>query len=280
VPSAREVRYGVPGAYTIKVVAASIKCNDGAFGVTVATPYQNFCEYSSVAGTPSPAPAPAPTPAPSPSPNPTAPLVTPGVWTVIGSSSAAGTGPSTPANAWVPRLQTYVAMRSVSITNLAVGGTNTYQALPIGSPQVPNRPVPVGSLNIDAALSFSPKLVIVSYPTNDTELNFSVSETVNNILTIRAAALARGVPVLVQGTQPRNLSDAQRAFFPQIDAQLAAAIGTCFVEVRSALAAADGRISATYDAGDGVHVNDAGHAIIYSKIRTVLDAGTCVRLTP
>ncbi len=59
----REVRYGIPGAYTVKVASGSIECSDGAFGVTVATPYQNFCDYSSVdATTPSTPPPSSPPP--------------------------------------------------------------------------------------------------------------------------------------------------------------------------------------------------------------------------
>ena len=92
------------------------------------------------------------------------------------------------------------------------------------------------------------------------------------------AALAHGAAVLVQGTQPRNLSDAQRALLAQVDASLASSIGACFVEVRSAVAAADGRIAAAYDAGDGVHLNDAGHALIYARIKAVLDGGNCVKV--
>jgi lysophospholipase L1-like esterase len=195
----------------------------------------------------------------------------------MGSSTAQGVGASTPSVSWAGRLQTDMQVRSVSITNIALGGTTTYMGLPTGSAPVAGRPAPVTTINVTAALAFSPKLVIVSYPTNDTEQGYSVSETVNNLLTIRATALARGVSVVVQGTQPRDLADAQRALLPQIDTQLAQAIGACFVEVRSALAAADGRIAAAYSAGDGVHVNDAGHALIEGRIKALLDAGTCVR---
>ena len=87
----------------------------------------------------------------------------------------------------------------------------------------------------------------------------------------------RGTPVIVLGTQPRNLSDAQRALLPQIDAQLANAVGPCFVDVRSILASTDGRINPIYDSGDGVHLNDAGHAVIFNRVKAVLEAEACVR---
>lgn len=206
-----------------------------------------------------------------------APLVAPGHWVIIGSSSAEGVGASTPSQAWAARLRSDMLVRGVSIANLALGGSTTYAGIPIGSPAVSNRPLPLGGANIEAALASGPKLVIVAYPTNDTEAGFSESETVRNLLAIRAAALARNVAVVIQGTQPRNMNDAKRALLPQIDAQLALAVGSCFVEVRSSLAAADGRIAAAYDSGDGVHVNDAGHALIHSRIMSLLDVGTCVK---
>jgi acyl-CoA thioesterase I len=186
---------------------------------------------------------------------------------------------ATTGQGWVARLQTDVSPRGVLVTNLAVGGTTTYVGLPSSSVPVSGRPLPNGSINIDAALAHSPKLVLVAYPTNDTEQGYSVSETVTNLLAIRTYARARGVAVMVQGTQPRNLTDAQRALLPQIDTQLATAVGPCFVDVRSLLASADGRINPIYDSGDGVHVNNAGHAVIFNRVKAVLDAGTCVRAT-
>lgn len=87
VPSPRQVRYGVPGAYKYRNVHSTVKCEDASFGAG-ATNYQNFCEYAAVASTtpapspapaPAPAPTPAPTPAPAPSPSPSpAPAGTPG----------------------------------------------------------------------------------------------------------------------------------------------------------------------------------------------------------
>lgn len=209
----------------------------------------------------------------------TPPLVVPGTWVVIGSSTAAGGG-ATAGQAWAARLQADVSARGVMVTNLAMGGTTTYEGLPVSAVPVPGRPLPLGATNIDAALSFSPELVFAAYPTNDTAFGYSVNETVTNLLAIRAFAQARGAPVIVLSTQPRNLPDTQRALLAQIDAELAPVVGPCFVDVRGALAAANGSINPLYDAGDGVHVNDAGHAVIFAKVKAVLDGGACVRATP
>jgi hypothetical protein len=95
VPSPRQVRYGVPGAYSYKTVERSVKCEDASFGAGFTT-YQNFCDYSSVAinapaPAPGPTPAPAPTPAPSPAPAP-APAPAP-VPAPAPAPGAAGAGP-------------------------------------------------------------------------------------------------------------------------------------------------------------------------------------------
>ena len=205
------------------------------------------------------------------------PLVAPGTWAVIGSSSAAGAGASS-GQAWVARLQSAVQGGNVQISNLARGGTTTYQGLPASAAPVAGRPAPDATFNIDAALSGTPKLVLVSYPSNDTALSYAVDETLRNLLAIRAEALARGAAVVLLSTQPRALTPAQLAQMPQIDAGLRAAAGDCFVELREALAGPDGRLAPAYDSGDGVHPNDAGHALIFQRVRSLIDGGRCVRL--
>ena len=208
---------------------------------------------------------------------PLSPLVAPGTWAVIGSSSAAGAGAGS-GQAWVVQLQSAVQGRGVQISNLARGGTTTYQGLPASAAPVPGRPAPDVAFNIDAALSGTSKLVLVSYPSNDTALDYAVDETLRNLLTIRAEALARGASVVLLSTQPRALTPAQLAQMPEIDSGLRAAAGDCFVELREALAGSDGRLAPAYDSGDGVHPNDAGHALIFQRVRALIDGGRCVRL--
>lgn len=199
-----------------------------------------------------------------------------GTWVVMGSSTAAGTG--APADkAWVAQLASAYAARGAQVLNIAKGGTVTYEGLSAGTPAVAGRPAPNPALNIDQALAHKPVLLIVSYPTNDTALGYSVDETVNNLLAIRSQALAAGVPVVLTSTQPRNLGDAQLAQLRAIDTRLAASVGACFVELQAALAGADGRLAPGYDAGDGVHPNEAGHAVIAAQVAELIKKEQCVR---
>jgi lysophospholipase L1-like esterase len=165
----------------------------------------------------------------------------------------------------------------VSIRNLAVAGTVTYHALPGATWPSLSRPSPKAQANVDAALALAPRLLLLAYPSNDTARGYSVEETVNNLLAIRQASLAQGVPVLVLSTQPRNLSAEQRASLSQVDQQLRAAVGACFVAVRERLGTPDNLLQSAYDSGDGVHPNAAGHQMIADQVQAVIDGGQCVK---
>jgi len=206
------------------------------------------------------------------------PLVAPGNWVVIGSSTASGAGAK--RLAWVDGVKATYANRAVTVFNIAKGGTTTYAGLPTSSPPVVNRPAPDPTANVTAALARSPKLLLVAYPSNDTTYGYSVDETVRNLLAIRAAALSGGASVIILSTQPLTLPPAQLALLPQIDARVSAVVAPCFVAVREALAAPDGTLDPRYDSGDGVHPNDAGHAVIESKVESVINSGDCVRVSP
>jgi len=203
--------------------------------------------------------------------------VKPGTWVVLGSSTAAGAG--APRNkGWVALVAAAFAPQGAQLVNLAKSGSVTYQGLSSNGLRVGRRPRPDPKKNIDAALGHSPVMLILSYPTNDTALRYGVDETVNNLLAIRAQALAAGAAVIVTSTQPRKLSDGALADLRAIDDRLLASIGPCFVGVRDALADADGRLAPMYDAGDGVHPGRAGHAIIARHVIELIRSSRCVRL--
>jgi lysophospholipase L1-like esterase len=205
--------------------------------------------------------------------------IPPGPWVILGSSTATGAG-ATPGHAWPEQLQASHASHATPLINLAKGGSTTYAGLGASGAPVPGRPEPDPAANVDAALARSPTLVLVAYPSNDTALGYGVDETVRNVLAMREAVLSRGVAVVVLSTQPRALPAAQLALLPQIDTRLAQAVGPCFVAVREALAGPAATLDARYDSGDGVHPNDAGHALIHDRVRRVLDGGGCVRFAP
>lgn len=228
-----------------------------------------------------PAPPPSTPPAPPPPATPPAtpsavPLVAPGTWVVMGSSTAAGANADTLS--WVQALAAGYATRSVSVTNLARGGSVTYSGLPVSSTPVANRPAPIPTVNVDAAMALKPKLLLLSYPTNDTDAGYTVDETVRNLLAIRSFAQTGGAAVIILSTQPRPFTATQLATLREIDNRLSAAVGPCFVPVREALGGTT--LSPAYISSrdtTGVHPNDAGHAVIYRLVAEVIDSGKCVR---
>ncbi|HXE50583.1 MAG TPA: SGNH/GDSL hydrolase family protein [Ramlibacter sp.] len=203
----------------------------------------------------------------------------PGNWVVMGSSTPAGAGAR--IQSWVQAVTAKYSDRSVTVFNIAKGGKTTYEALPTATPLVDNRPPPDPEANVDAALAKSPKLVIVSFPSNDTVVGYSVDETVQNLLRVRSIAQTAGASVIVVSMQPLSTIPADRlALLAEIDARLAVDVAPCFVATREALAAPDGTLDPSYDSGDGVHVNDAGHAVIAARVEAVIDSGECVRVAP
>lgn len=204
-------------------------------------------------------------------------LVTPGTWVIMGSSSAAGAG-ATAGNSWASKLHTSQLARGVVVNNIARGGTVTYQGLPSNTKPIANRPLPDDAINIDAALSRSPKLLLVSYPSNDTALGYSVDETISNLQAIQNAARAKGVAVLFLSTQPRQMPPHLLARLPDIDARLQKMAGPCFVSLREGLQNSAGTLHTDFDSGDGVHPNNAGHQLIFSRIESNLASGQCVRV--
>jgi acyl-CoA thioesterase-1 len=204
--------------------------------------------------------------------------IQPGNWVVMGSSTAAGTG--APRNkGWVALVAKSFETHGIRVVNLAKGGSVTYKGRSSSRLIISRRPRPDLGTNIDAALTRLPTLLLISYPTNDTTVGYSVDETVNNVLEMRAQAQEAGVPVIAISTQPRNLSDTQLAQLSSIDERLGTVFGPCFVAVRQALASGDGKLAPTYDWGDGVHVNQAGHLVIAEHVIETINSERCVQIT-
>ena len=205
------------------------------------------------------------------------PATAPGTWVFLGSSTTAGFTTSSPSQAWVSRLASSLTGRGVTIVNIAVPGAVTYDWMPLSAPVPPGRPRPMPAHNIDAAMAERPSLVLLNATTNDLAANYSIDETEANLLAIRAIAVAGGATVMMLSTQPRNLSDTDRARLQVIDARLASGFGGCFVDIRTPLAGPDNRLAAAFDSGDGIHPNDAGHDVIFRRVDAALLSGRCIR---
>lgn len=207
---------------------------------------------------------------------PQLPRVSPGVWVVMGSSSAVGVGGGM-GRGWVSLLQARMHDHGVSLLNLAKSGATSYAGLSVNqSPVAANRPPPETGINIDTALSLQPKLLLISYPSNDTAQGYSAQETLGNVVSISQQAARRRVPVIVLSSQPRKLPADQLARISELNALLSSTFGPCFVDVYTVLSGPNGQYTAEVDAGDGIHPNLLGHEHIYAQVQQLIHSRRCV----
>ena len=188
---------------------------------------------------------------------------------VIGSSTAAGTGASTPDSSWVGRYRDYVQDldEEALVINLAVGGFTTYDVMPTGFEPPPGRPAPKPNNNITYALQYQPTAVIVNLPSNDAATGVPVADQLANFRRLQAEADAEGVPIWFSTTQPRNFADAaQRDELRAVRDSILAEFAPRAIDFYTGIATEDGLIDPAYNSGDGIHLNNSGHRILFERV--------------
>ena len=202
----------------------------------------------------------------------------PAVIVVLGSSTAAGTGPKDPKNAWVERYRAYLTTNfpKFELTNLAVGGYSTYHVQPTDYVPPAGPAKPDIARNISKALSLKPDAIIINMPTNDTEYGYSLAVQMANFDRVTTLAAQNGVPCWVTTSQPRDFGGQGRDIIQAKHLVLFAvrdAIKQKYadrsLDFWTGFADADGNIEETWSAGDGTHMNDDAHAQL---VKVVIDA--------
>ena len=195
------------------------------------------------------------------------------IYSVIGSSTAAGTGASVADSCWVNRLTNYYQSVGATILphNLAVPGRNCYQGMPTGYIPPPGRDFPQVTENITMALSFTPEVVIISYPTNNYNI-YSISEIMNCLQTMKNMANAQGKICYITTSQPR-----QDGLFPDLAARTILKVIRDSIMNRFTNYAIDFFTAVTdpalytilpqYSFGDGIHLNDRGHRVLFELVK-------------
>ncbi len=198
---------------------------------------------------------------------------------VLGSSTAAGTGASQAGRSWVGLLQAWLAKtKGENIINLAAPGVLSTSALCTQQVNSNISELISPTRNVDRALKLGATHLILSFPSNDTTNGMSAEQTISNFLDMRQCAQSNDkVRVAVMSSLPRDgLTKQQNAAIAQIDAAMLKEFGVCYINVRSALADTDHEsIRHDVSAGDGVHFNNAGHAIIFSMVKRFMESGQC-----
>ncbi len=197
---------------------------------------------------------------------------------VLGSSTAEGTGPTDPANAWVNRYRDYVleARPGSEVVNLAKGGYTTYHILPTGSDLREGRPAADTARNITRALELKPDAILINLPSNDAASGFTVAEQLENYATVAAAA--GDVPLWIMTPQPRNLPEKGRSEQEVLRNEIRARYGDHVIDFWSGIAAEDRTVKPDYDSGDGIHLNDEAHRLLFERVQAahVLGVGAPV----
>ena len=189
---------------------------------------------------------------------------------VMGSSTAAGVGPSVADSAWVNRYYDVLYQRDTRfiVTNLARGGYTTFHLLPDDAVIPDNINVTIDSTrNISAALTYDPYAIIINLPSNDVANGFAVGQQIENFKQITNLAAEEGILSWVCTTQPRNFSQPL-----QIEAQenardsIYAIYGDFAIDFWSEMADSNSMVASQFDSGDGVHLNDWGHRILTQRV--------------
>lgn len=191
---------------------------------------------------------------------------------VLGSSTAAGAGPSSVDQAWVWLYRDYLTQHDTryEVTNLAVGGYTTYDILPTGTtiPSGVNETIDTYR-NVTKAIELGAEGIIVNMPSNDSNMGYSANDQMTNYHTIVDAATAAGIPIWLCTVQPRNFSSGSTAQTIQLEmvTRLPQDFPTTYIDFWNGLAnTSNGYILTPYDSGDGIHLNAAGHQILFQRV--------------
>ncbi len=187
---------------------------------------------------------------------------------VLGSSTAFGIGPTDIDQSWVSSYSAWLELErpGSTVVNLAVPGFQTASILP----SQPDHPQADPDHNIDAALETDPDVLLINMPSNDIVAGVTPEEQMANTRLVVDQAEEAGASVWVTTSQPRNLDEASQREQRRIVDLTFDEFGDRTLDFWTDLADADGAIDAAYDSGDGVHLNDAGHALLVER---VIDAG-------
>jgi lysophospholipase L1-like esterase len=183
---------------------------------------------------------------------------------IIGASTAYGTGPSNISNSWAQRYTRYVKSvdPQATVTNLAVGGYVTAQLMPTGSSTSAD-----ANHNITKALSLNPTAIILNMGTNDMATGTALSVTLANYAAIVNAAKNASVPIWVTTTQPRNIDSVGRWKLMAARDTIYSRYGTRAINFWDPFANSDGTVVTFWGAGDGIHLNDTAHAILFQRVK-------------
>jgi len=208
---------------------------------------------------------------------------------IVGSSSAYGIGAIPRDSSWVNRLKRYYKGLGIidTLYNLAIPGTTTYAGMPTGF--VPPKHIVVHGIvydrtklqpdtnhNITKALRFNPDIVIINYPSNDIGDDFLMREEyLSNLRTMCRAVNAAGKICYMTSTQPRTyMSPTEKDTLYIARDSILKEYDIHSLNFYDPIVDPKGIpsnpitliLNPIYDHGDGTHVNNAGHNLLFQVV--------------
>lgn len=154
----------------------------------------------------------------------------------------------------------------MQVINIATLGLTSYNVSPSGT-IVPAPFFVDPERNITKALSFNPDVIILNLPSNDVARGIPTNTIKQNFLAITNTSNAQNIPIWVSTTQPRDgLSPAGRILQMQLRDRINLTYGSKSIDFWTSIANHDGTINSFYSFGDGVHLNNAGHHTLFTRI--------------
>lgn len=191
---------------------------------------------------------------------------------ILGSSTAAGTGPTSKDSAWVNRYRRYVQGINPKnrVTNLAIGGTTTYHIMPDSNQAPSNRPKTNPNNNISQALRLNADAIVVNMPSNDGSKGYSITETMNNFRVIKQKADSANIPIWICTTQPKTTSNTvliQTQVYTRDS--IIAAFAPQVIDFWTTIASSANIIEPKYNSGDNTHLNNAAHKLLFERVKAI-----------
>lgn len=189
-------------------------------------------------------------------------------WVILGSSTAEGAGASVKDSSWVGRLQAYLQKDArFKIINLGKGGITSFHIMPGLSASEGLAFQPDTTLNIDRALSFQPLGIIVNMPSNDAAHYIDAHTQMEHFRTLQRLAKTAGSDFWITTSQPRNFGDPKQIIIQQeIRDSILHYFGNHAVDLFTPLADSTSWLLPQYGSGDGIHLNDKGHRLIFETV--------------
>ncbi len=188
---------------------------------------------------------------------------------ILGSSTAAGDGPTSITKSWVYLYTQYLKGFNPNyiVDDLAVVGTTTYDAQPNDYAPPAGRPKPLQNHNISAAVRLNPDAIIINYPTNDAANNFSLAEQENNFKRIASSAASHNILMWVATPQPcDNFTAKQVQRQKKLYDWIMSHYADKAIDFQTGFASPSDSILSKYSAKDGIHLNNQGHQKLYNRV--------------